>query len=61
MDNRHWLLLTLIAVFVLGSGAWWLTHEPDVVEVADEVPPEETGMSDEAQQELMRSIGYVQQ
>lgn len=62
MDNRRWILLAATAaVLLLGGAAWMFREPPPPDEIAEEVSPEETGLSPEAQEELMRTIGYVQQ
>ena len=60
MERRFAFMLLVLLVVAGGGVAWWLTPEPEP-EPVDEQGFRDTGMSAEAQEELMRSIGYVQQ
>ena len=57
--RRRWLILVSIGA-VVGLGAWWLQpEEPEAPTVAEDV--EDTGMTPEQTEGLMRANGYVQQ
>jgi hypothetical protein len=57
MQSKRWIVATAILVLSAGAG-WWFTRsvEPEVVG-----EKEDTGYTLEEREELMRTIGYVQQ
>ncbi len=58
-SRRRWLILVSIGA-VVGLAAWWFrSEESEAPTVVEEV--EDTGMTPEQTEELMRAIGYVQQ
>ena len=60
MTPRRWLLL-LAVLIGLGAAGWALSPEPEAPPEPVAAEDEEEGMTDEETEELMRTIGYVQQ
>ncbi len=62
MSSRSARIGAVLALLVLaGSGAWWALQEGDPPPPADVAEVEDTGMTPDETEELMRAIGYVQQ
>lgn len=60
MERRFAIVLVVLLIGVGGGLAWWLKPEPEPEPVVEQ-GFRDTGMTAEAREELMRSIGYVQQ
>lgn len=58
MTPRRWMLIFGLLVG-LGAAGWALYPEPEVV--PEPIAEDDEGMTDEETEELMRTIGYVQQ
>ena len=59
MSRKFWLFAALATASVAAAGGWFLWE--DTPEPEPEAPAEDSGMSEERTEELMRTIGYVQQ
>jgi len=60
LERRFAVILGLVVLAVAGGVAWWTEPEAEPEPVAEH-GFRDTGMTAEAREELMRSIGYVQQ
>jgi len=60
MKTRSLLIGLAGVLFLAVGGVWWRQQEPEPEE-AREDEADETGMTADEREELMRTIGYVQQ
>jgi len=60
--RRPPLLITVIGLgFLVVAGVFWWRGDSEEAPVVQEEEKDETGMTSEEREELMRIIGYVQQ
>jgi hypothetical protein len=61
VSRKLWVVAALTAAVAAAAGGWLLWGSPPDPEPEAEAAAGDSGMSDERTEELMRSIGYVQQ